>query len=305
MNMKEALQKIASETFSTIAFDVPASEYTSMGVGGPIACVIFPSTEEALSKIVAFLSASGIAYYPIGNWTNTIVTDDGIADVIISLTRMTGSARWPLDYGLTEIVVRAGTPLRDVVSTCSDILLAGMEFCAGIPGTVGGAIKMNAGAFGKEIKDVVSQVVVMDANGKMEDIPVEDMNFSYRSCDLPEGYIIVSASVLLGSGYREKIDEAIAMIMKQRREKHPLEYRSAGSVFKNQNGIVAGKLIEELGLKGTRIGGAQISEKHGNFIVNVEGAKCNDIIELIEVIKQAAKDKRGVTLETEIKIIGT
>ena len=182
--------------------------------------------------------------------------------------------------------------------------LTGMEFCAGIPGSVGGAIRMNAGAYGGEIKDIVESANLLDASGGIRAAARDKLPFAYRTLDLPAETIIIGAAIRLRRGETEKIAGRVREIIGIRKEKHPLEFRNAGSVFKNLRDCPAGRLIEEAGLKGIRIGDAQVSEKHANFIVNRGHATAADILRLVALIQQRVLEKTGRTLETEVKIIG-
>jgi UDP-N-acetylmuramate dehydrogenase len=179
-----------------------------------------------------------------------------------------------------------------------------MEFCAGIPGSVGGAVRMNAGAYGGEIKDVIRSIRLLDADGALQDRAAKHLSFEYRNLALPGNVIIVEAAIGLRKGDRQKIAAEINGILANRKGKHPLNMRSAGSVFKNPKGSPAGRLIEEAGLKGTRIGDAQVSELHGNFIVNLGHARAADVIALIDTVRAAVLERTGIALEREVKIIG-
>lgn len=206
--------------------------------------------------------------------------------------------------GGARIETGAGAPLAEAVALAAREALTGLEFGAGIPGSVGGAVRMNAGAFGREMKDVVESVRLLDENGCFRETARQDLSFAYRNLDLPPGSVITGARFLLEDGDGAAVRSRIAEIMALRRQKHPLEHRSAGSVFKNPRGIPAGRLIEEAGLKGTRIGDAQVSEKHGNFIVNLGKARAGDVLALIELVRERVREKTGVTLETEVRIVG-
>jgi UDP-N-acetylmuramate dehydrogenase len=199
----------------------------------------------------------------------------------------------------------AGATLSEIVLLTEKRSLSGMEFCAGIPGSVGGAVKMNAGAWGNEIKDVIETVELMIISGEILESRKDDLKFTYRNLDISEGTIIVGASFLLARGIEGQVHARINEILGKRKDRHPLEYRNAGSVFKNPNGgIPAGRIIDELGLKGIQIGNARISEKHGNFIVNLGNAKASDIIALIDMIKAKVNKERGIMLQTEVMIVG-
>ena len=202
------------------------------------------------------------------------------------------------------VSAQAGAGLARVVSLSVAEELTGLEFCAGIPGSVGGALWMNAGAYGREMKDVIESVTVLDADGARKILKKEEISFSYRKTSFPAGTIIMKARFKLEKGERWRIKEKINEILQSRHEKHPLELPSAGSIFKNIPGQPAGKLIEDMGIKGITAGGAQISSKHANFIVNRGGATATDILTLIELVQFRAEKEKGVNLETEVVVIG-
>jgi UDP-N-acetylmuramate dehydrogenase len=199
----------------------------------------------------------------------------------------------------------AGASLSDLVNLSAEEGLTGLEFCAGIPGSVGGAVIMNAGAYGREIKDALAELTLMDNRGTERTWTCEQLQFEYRHFVLPEkNAVLLDATFRLSRSNRELVKERIAEIRRVRKEKHPLEFRSAGSVFKNPPGQPAGKIIDELGLKGLQVGGAKVSEKHGNFIVNTGDATASDILELIRMIQDAVLRGKGITLEAEVITIG-
>jgi UDP-N-acetylmuramate dehydrogenase len=205
----------------------------------------------------------------------------------------------------TSIYAGAGAALSEIVLLAAEYSLTGMEFCAGIPGSIGGAVKMNAGAYGSEIRNIIETVELMSNSEEIRKYKGNELNFEYRNLDLPADTMITGASFLLKRGRKEQIQERISEIIGTRKSKHPLEYRNAGSIFKNPGRKdPAGKIIDEIGLKGTRIGGAKISEKHGNFIINLGDAKAADIIALIDLVQKKMRNERGIELETEVKIVG-
>jgi UDP-N-acetylmuramate dehydrogenase len=206
--------------------------------------------------------------------------------------------------GRVMVDAQAGVPLSQLVRLTADRGLTGMAFCAGIPGSVGGAVIMNAGAYGSEIKDVLHRATLMDHRAVVTDHCREDLCFEYRRLVLPPGMIVVGAAFCLEQGDPQNIRQKIDEIMERRRQKHPLDYPSAGSIFKNPAGRPAGFLIEAAGLKGMRIGGAKISDRHGNFIINTGGAKAVDILALIEHVQKEVLKQTGIMLETEVRIIG-
>jgi UDP-N-acetylmuramate dehydrogenase len=233
------------------------------------------------------------------------VKDGGYKGTVISMLGLNSISL--VERGPEQVLLHAGAgaTLSEIVLLSEKRSLSGMEFCAGIPGSVGGAVKMNAGAYGNEIKDVVETVELMIISGEILESRKDDLKFAYRNLDISEGTIIVGASFLLARGIEEQIHARINEILGKRKNKHPLEYRNAGSIFKNPNGgIPAGRIIDELGLKGIQIGNAKISEKHGNFIVNSGNAKASDIIALIDMIKTKVNKERGIMLQTEVMIVG-
>jgi UDP-N-acetylmuramate dehydrogenase len=301
---KKFRQTLRDMVSGNILFDEPTERHTSIGVGGKTDALVFPQNRDELRQITSYLRNTGIPFIPVGNWTNLIIKDSGYRGVIVSLqciNHVTWSER---NFPYVSIDAEAGAALSDIVRLSAGESLTGLEFCAGIPGTVGGAVRMNAGAYGNEIKDVIENVNVMNMSGKISEFKREALKFTYRHMELPEGAILVSASFLLSKGIKEKIREKIREILETRKEKHPLEYRSAGSIFKNPEGLPAGQIIDALGLKGIQIGGAKISEKHGNFIVNTGNAKAKDILALMDMVKKKVWEEKGIHLEPEVRIIG-
>jgi UDP-N-acetylmuramate dehydrogenase len=296
----ELRQRMSGE----ILFDEPAGRHTSIGVGGEIDALLFPEDERELTNVIGYLRRWEVPFLPVGNWTNLIVRDGGFRGALISLARLHGLCLRDEEKGSVLLLAGAGCPLSELVSLGMREALTGMEFCAGIPGSLGGAIRMNAGAYGGEIKDIVESVHLLDASGVIRAAVRDELPFAYRTLDLPGETIIIGAAIRLRRGETEKIAGRVREIIGMRTEKHPLEFRNAGSVFKNQRDCPAGRLIEEAGLKGIRIGDAQVSEKHANFIVNRGHATAADILRLMALIQQRVLEKTGRVLETEVQIIG-
>ncbi|MBI4632941.1 MAG: UDP-N-acetylmuramate dehydrogenase [Deltaproteobacteria bacterium] len=301
--VKRTLRKLLPA--GKVVFDESLDRYTSMGVGGRTDIMIFPENTEEVIKTVAYLREREIPFLPVGNWTNLIVMDSGYRGAVISLKGLRNIEMSEKSRGAVSLRAEAGASLSELVALSLREALTGMEFCTGIPGSVGGAVRMNAGAHGREIKDVLETIRLITRGGEPLEMKRESLTFAYRSLDLPEDSIITGASFLLKKGEKTAVEEQVAGILQARREKHPLEYRNAGSIFKNPPGIPAGRIIEELGLKGVRIGDAQISEKHANFIVNLGHAKAVDIVALIDLVIKKVKGERGIDLEPEVRIIGT
>lgn len=286
-----------------VLFDEPMSLHTSMRAGGRADVLAFPNGCEELERMVRFLVQAGVPFCPVGNGTNLIVRDGGYRGVIICLQELRDATLCAAGEA-GSLKALAGTPLRDLVSLSVREGLTGLEFCAGIPGSIGGALRMNAGAFGREMKDVVTSLQVINGSGRMKKIARKDLNFSYRNLELPPGALIVSGELALEKASREAVSGRVREIMELRGSKHPLNFPNSGSIFKNPPGEPAGRLIERCGLKGLRVGDAAVSELHGNFIINLAQATARDITELIERIKKEVLAQTGVALETEVKIIG-
>ena len=298
-------EKLKSLIKGDISFDVPMAEHTSLRVGGNADALAFPRDEEDLRELLLFARMSDIPYYVLGKGTNVIVRDKGFHGIVISLRRgFKGIRAMSREAEEVLVSVEAGVDLRQLVRFTRKKNLAGLEAFVGIPGTVGGALAMNAGAFGSEIENVVKSVVLMKRSGSVVLKQREDLIFQYRHLALPEGAIILRATLELKEAHEEAIVAKIEGFQKLRSQSQPWKLPSAGSVFKNPEGTPAGKLIEELGLKGHRIGGARISEKHGNFIVNEGDATAEEVLALIAFISDAVYEMRGVRLIPEVLIVG-
>jgi UDP-N-acetylmuramate dehydrogenase len=299
--VKEILKNINA---GKILYDEPMSRHTSLCVGGNADALVTIENEDQLGEIVRRLTEKKIKFYPAGNLTNVIVRDGGYRGAILLLSSMKEIRCEHIKDNGGLIHAQAGVGLSKVVNLSVAEELTGFEFCAGIPGSIGGAVWMNAGAYGREMKDVIESVMVMDADGVRKIMKQEEIIFSYRRTSFSADTIILNAVFKLEKGERRKIKEKINDILQSRQEKHPLDFPSAGSIFKNIPGQPAGRLIEDLGLKGVTAGGAQISFKHGNFIINRGKATASDILTLIELIQFRAKQEKGVALETEVVVIG-
>jgi UDP-N-acetylmuramate dehydrogenase len=287
-----------------VLFDEPLCHYTSFGVGGKADAVVFPADKEELSKTITCLAEKAIPFMPLGNGTNLIVRDGGYRGVIISFKGFHGLGVEEGKDGTVYVHAEAGVSLAEVVSLSHREGMTGMEFCAGIPGSVGGAVRMNAGAYGREIKDVAEKIVFMTGKGEIIEQGKETLHFTYRRLSVPPDFLVLAVAFSLMVGDKKEIGGKIEQILSMRREKHPLMYRNAGSIFKNPGSVSAGRIIDEIGLKGFQIGGAMVSEMHGNFIVNTGNAKAGDVLALIDAVKKKALEERGIVLETEVCVIG-
>jgi UDP-N-acetylmuramate dehydrogenase len=281
------------------------SECTSFRVGGPVDYLGFPADLEALQKILKWCRQEKVAYFILGNGTNLLVKDGGIRGMAISLSRgFRGVTELEQGPKGSLIFIEAGEPLGKLLEFSCERNLTGLEWAAGIPGTVGGALFMNAGAFGGEMKDGLQSLRLMDGEGNVLEKGREELSFSYRSLELKKGWVILGGTFKLKAGNGQAIRSKMEEFLQKRMAKQPLNLPSAGSVFKNPSRVAAGKLIEEVGLKGTRIRDAQISEKHANFIVNLGQARSRDILTLAEWVREKVFQEKGIRLEMEIQVVG-
>ena len=275
-------------------------DYTTYKVGGKVICIVYPEDEQSLIKLLCYIKANSIKYKIIGNGSNVIFNDSGFNGVIIKLDNFNN-----LNIINNKITVGAGYMLNKLALRVSRLGFTGMEFATGIPGTVGGAIYMNAGAYKTDMGYIVTSVKVLTPDLEIKVMKNKDLDFHYRSSFLQKNkdYICLEATISLIKGDPDEIMELIDSRKKRRIETQPLEYPSAGSVFRNPEGDFAGRLIEELGFKGKSIGGATVSEKHANFIVNTGNAKGEEIKELINEIKSKIKEKYNIELKVEQEFV--
>jgi UDP-N-acetylmuramate dehydrogenase len=306
----EELRIIFEEIGGKKRFDEPMRNYTSFRIGGTADLLIFPENTEDLKKILYLCSEKEIPVFILGFGTNLLVKDGGIRGVVINLNK--GFRDMRLDEKIHQtpnsirrtVIAGGGAGLQKLVGFALKNKLSGMEFAAGIPGSVGGALIMNAGAKNGEIKDVVKGVKIITANGETKTIQKKDIGFSYRHSEFPANSIILEASILLKNGKGKDIKKKMELLVKDRKSKQPLSSYSAGSVFKNPSGDFAARLIESAGLKGFEAGDAIVSHKHANFIVNRDMATAGDVLKLIEIVKEKVFVRTGVLLEEEIRIVG-
>ena len=279
----------------------PMKEHTTFRVGGPADLFLMPKNAEELKESIEILKKYDVPMMVIGNGSNLLVRDKGIRGAVIQVyNRM---AEITVDGEIIE--AQGGALLSAVAAKAADASLTGLEFASGIPGSIGGAVVMNAGAYGGEMKDVLVSVDVLTKELEVKTIPAEELELGYRHSIVPEaGYIVLGAKLKLKKGEDAAIRGRMAELAEQRREKQPLQYPSAGSTFKRPEGYFAGKLVQDAGLKGKTIGGAQVSEKHSGFLINIGGATAQDILDLIAFCQKEVQAQFGVTLETEVKIVG-
>lgn len=284
-----------------ILLDEPMSKHTTFRVGGPADYFIIPKNIKELQKAVTLSKQYKIPYYIIGNGSNILVSDDGYRGVIIQIYK-------ELDYievvGET-IYAQAGVLLSKIANEAFAHDLTGVEFAAGIPGTLGGACMMNAGAYGGEMKDVLQDITVLDEKGNVRILQKDELALGYRTSVVAKrGYIVLGATLVLEKGVSEMIRIRMEELRAKRIAKQPLEYPSAGSTFKRPKGHYAGQLIQEAGLCGFQVGGAQVSEKHCGFIINKDQATATDVLQLMNEVVERVRKHSGVTIEPEVKRLG-
>lgn len=295
------IQLFKDKELGQVLFDEPMKNHTSFKIGGPVDVMIIPQNEEQLIEGVKICRDNQIDFFIMGNGSNLLVKDGGIRGVVIKISEGFNN----IQFQDISIDCQAGALLTAVSRRAFQHSLTGMEFANGIPGTIGGGVTMNAGAYGGEMKDIIKKVRVLDKENNIIEYTNEDMNFRYRgSRVVDEGLIILSVEIDLEEGDHSEIKETMRDLTHRRTSKQPLELPSGGSTFKRPEGHYAGKLIEDSGLKGLIKGGAQVSDKHCGFVVNIDNASCKDVLELISIIQKTVKDNFGVDLEPEIKIIG-
>jgi UDP-N-acetylmuramate dehydrogenase len=277
--------------------------YTTLGVGGEAEALIETGEVEEIQRIVGFLHGEGIPWMPVGRGSNLLVTEEGLEGVVLHLTGSFVGAVTEAP-GRILLAADAGVGLAELTAYCRRHGLSGLEFLAGIPGTVGGAVAMNAGAWGRETGDTLMDIRAVERTGRVDSRSRSTLRFLYRRLDLEEGDVIVSARWSLAPDARNAVAARMAGYLKRRRKTQPLEFPSAGSVFKNPPGDFAGRLIEQAGLKGKRIGDAMISIKHANFIVNVGRARAGEVLELLRLARDRVAEISGIVLEPEIRVVG-
>lgn len=279
----------------------PMSKHTSFKIGGLADIYITPNTRQSLMKAIKLCRENNIEYYIMGNGSNLLVSDDGYRGAIIQIFRKLNDIRIDGE----NVYAEAGILLSALSNKVYNSGLKGFEFASGIPGTLGGAVYMNAGAYGGEMKNVIVEVEVMDEKGNITVLSNEALHLGYRqSICQKENYIVISATLKLERGDKEEIKAIIDDLTDRRKSKQPINMPSAGSTFKRPAGYYAGKLIMDSGLMGHSIGGAQVSDKHAGFIINKGGASCSDVLELMEFVRETVYNKYGVTLDPEVKMLG-
>lgn len=285
----------------SILIDEPMSRHTTFRVGGPADFFVTPKAKEEVRDVICICKEAGMPYYIIGNGSNLLVSDAGYRGVIVQIYKEMNEVKVEGDL----VKAQAGALLSGIAAKALGAELSGFEFASGIPGTIGGACVMNAGAYGGEMKDVLESVTALTGEGKIIELGRNELELGYRTSVIAKkGYIVLGAVLKLERGDGEKIKTYMDELKEKRVTKQPLEYPSAGSTFKRPEGYFAGKLIEDAGLRGFQVGGAQVSEKHCGFVINRNHATAADIMELMRQVQIRVKENSGVDLEPEVKRLG-
>ncbi|KGX89137.1 UDP-N-acetylenolpyruvoylglucosamine reductase [Pontibacillus litoralis JSM 072002] len=294
----EELQTVVEKEH--ILLDEYLKNHTYTKLGGKADLFVTPSTYEEVQRVVKFANKHNIPLTLLGNGSNLIVRDGGIRGIVLNLERLND-----IYVEGDMLIAQSGAAIIESSREALKAKLTGLEFACGIPGTVGGALFMNAGAYGGEIKDVLDYAIVVNREGELLKLAASELDLSYRTSNIPaNGYIVLEAGFVLKTGNETEIKAMMDDLTNRRETKQPLEYPSCGSVFKRPPGYYAGKLIQDSGLQGTRVGGAEVSTKHAGFIVNIDNATASDYIALIKNVQETVKEKFNVELEREVKIIG-
>ena len=284
-----------------VLVDEPMKRHTTFRIGGPADFFLLPSTVDEVRGIPEICREEELPYFILGNGSNLLVSDKGYRGVIIQLYRNFSN----ISVEGNEICASSGALLSQIAAAARNASLTGFEFAGGIPGTLGGAVFMNAGAYGGELKDVLKEAVVMTEQGEILTLPVEKLDMGYRTSRIKKaGYLVLEARLVLEQGDMDKIRDITKDLTEKRVSKQPLEYPSAGSTFKRPEGYFAGKLIMDAGLRGYQVGDAQVSEKHCGFVINKGNATAADVLTLIENVREKVQEQFGVTLEPEVKFLG-
>ena len=303
MDFAKELTEIYGE--DRVRLNESMAEHTSFRIGGPADYYVVPEDSATLASGIALCRQREIPFFILGNGTNLLVGDKGFRGVIFHLYKTMDSITCLEEDGVMYVRAGAGALLSKVGKVVAEKGYADFEFATGIPGSVGGAIMMNAGAYDGEIGDFLQYAIVLDENGSEQKLTLEDMDFGYRhSSVMDRGYIVLEACLKFEKGDRDAILQRVEELLAKRKKSQPLDYPSAGSTFKRPEGYFAGKLIQDAGLKGFTVGGAQVSEKHAGFVINTGGATAADVRELIRQVQEKVFEQSGVMMEPEVRMIG-
>ena len=296
---QDLAKELRTRVRGQVLFREPMARHTTFKIGGPADLVVIPEDAEDLKAALRFARCRGLAVFVLGSGSNTLVRDGGIRGLVILSEKLQD-----LERAGSEVTVGAGVRTSRLLAFCSKQGLAGLEFLSGIPGTVGGAVWGNAGAWGGAAADRLGRVKLVTQDGDELLLNRHAIVFGYRASGFPQGAVIIQATFALALGDPAVIRQQISRWLVQRNASQPVEFRSAGSIFKNPPGDYAGRLVDASGVKGTRIGGAMISEKHGNFFVNLGGARAADVLALVRLGRERVRATAGIELELEIRVVG-
>lgn len=299
MDLYRELAAVSGE--ENVLRDEPMSRHTTFRIGGPADYFVTPKDKEEIKKIIKFCREEQVPFYVIGNGSNLLVGDRGYRGVIIQIFKKMSK----IEVAGERITAQAGALLSKLAAAALDASLTGVEFASGIPGTLGGALRMNAGAYGGEMKQVVLSADVLTPEGDFITLAVDELEMGYRTSIIAKNdYVVIDAVLQLKKGDKEEIQAQMADLREKRVSKQPLEYGSAGSTFKRPEGYFAGKLIDDAGLRGFRVGDAQVSEKHCGFVINRGNATAAEVLELMRIVEERVEEKFGVRLQPEVRCIG-
>ncbi|WP_455504368.1 UDP-N-acetylmuramate dehydrogenase [Blautia sp.] len=299
VNIKQHFQEILGN--DRVLEAEPMGKHTTFRIGGPADLFVAPENTDEIKKLIAICKEEEVPYFILGNGSNLLVSDKGYRGVIIQLYRSFGQ----ITLKENEIHAQAGALLSGIAAMAREASLTGFEFAGGIPGTLGGAVVMNAGAYGGEMKDVLKEVTVLTPEGEVVTLQARELQMGYRTSIIKEsGYIVLEAVISLKKGDQDEIKSRMQELAGMRSSKQPLSYPSAGSTFKRPEGYFAGKLIMDSGLRGYQVGGAQVSEKHCGFVINTGNATAKDVTTLMADVQRIVMEKFGVKLEPEVKFLG-
>lgn len=288
-----------------VRFNEPMSLHTSLGIGGPADALAFPKDVFSLRRLLGAALSLGVRCTAMGRGTNMLVKDGGVRGILVSLDKFRGVEALGIKGDAVTLRAEAGHLLKKLVDYSARKGLSGLEAMAGIPGTVGGAVSGNSGAYGREMKDVIASVSLVGPDGELKTVKKEDLGFSYRRAQIPQGAVIRWAEVVLRKDDPSEVSKRIKEFLGEKKITQPLGERSAGCVFKNPEGASAGKLVEEAGLKGMRTGGIEVSGLHANFFINKGGGTASDFLKLMDAVSERIREIFGILLEPEIRILGS
>ncbi len=304
IEMQDLKTEIRNIFDGEVMFDEPMSQHTSLKIGGPVEVMVFPEAPLSLKKVVVAAGREGIPYFVFGAGTNLLVEDGGISGIAISLKKFRSiEFMKETDDSKAVLYVGTGVPLAMLLSFAAKNGLSGIETLAGIPGYLGGAVYMNAGSFGAEIKDVITSVAIMDKHGEIMILNRDEIDFSYRDSNFPTGSVVLSANIVLNKESPAEVEQRTKKYLKRKKSSQPLGEVSAGCVFKNPAGEAAGKLIDDAECKGMHEGAVEVSRTHANYFINHGNATCRDFLVLMDRVKIKVKESSGIDLEPEVRII--